>query len=52
LKYIFIKLLFVDLQKCILWPKKIGKERQEWKKAYVEVGMCPRKLNRPMTKKR
>jgi hypothetical protein len=52
LKYVFIKLVLVDLQKCIPWPKEIGKERQEWSKAYVEVGMCPRKLNRSMTKKK
>jgi hypothetical protein len=51
LKYVFIKIVLIDLQKCIPWPKKFEKERQESSKAYVEVGMCPRKLNRPMTKK-
>jgi hypothetical protein len=46
LKYVFIKLILLNLQKCIPWPN-----RQEWRKAYVEIGMCSRKLNRPITKK-
>jgi hypothetical protein len=48
LKYVSIKYAQVNLQKCIIWLKKSGKARQEWNKACVETGICPRKLNIPM----
>jgi hypothetical protein len=28
LKHVFIKFAQVDLQKCIIWPKKFGKENK------------------------
>jgi hypothetical protein len=34
-----------DLQKCIVWPKKSRKGRQEWNKACLNLGLPPRKLN-------
>jgi hypothetical protein len=30
LKHVSLKFAHVDLQKCIPWPKKFGKGRQEW----------------------
>jgi hypothetical protein len=42
LKYVSIKFAQVDLQKCINWPKKFGKPRQDWNKG--KVGIWPRKL--------
>jgi hypothetical protein len=45
LKYISIKPIQTDLQKCITWLKKSGKGRQEWNKACVETGIHPKKLN-------
>jgi hypothetical protein len=39
LKYVFIKSAQVDLQKCIIWPKKFGKGKQEWNKACLETGI-------------
>jgi hypothetical protein len=38
-------------KKCITWPKKFGKRKQEWNKACVEIEICPRKLNTPMKRK-
>jgi hypothetical protein len=32
--------------KCIIWLKKYGKGRREWNKAYIEVGLRPRKKTR------
>jgi hypothetical protein len=29
----------VGLQKKITWTKKSSKERHEWDKAYIEIGM-------------
>ncbi len=50
-KYVCVKCVQVDLQKCISWHKKSGKGKQEWNKAYVETGICPRKLNTLMKTK-
>jgi hypothetical protein len=43
-----IKSIQRDLQKCITWPKKFRKGRQEWEKAYVNSCLPPQKLNIPM----
>jgi hypothetical protein len=45
LKYIFIKSAQSDLQKCITWPKKFGKGKQEWTKACIDFRIHPKKLN-------
>jgi hypothetical protein len=45
LKYVYVKFVQEDMQKCITWPKKSRKGRQEWNKAYVEIGIHPKKLN-------
>jgi hypothetical protein len=45
LKYVSIKFAQTNLQKCITWPNKFGKGRQEWNKACIEVGLRPKKLN-------
>jgi hypothetical protein len=39
-KYVSIKSVQIDLQKCITWPKKSIKGRQEWMKAFVNVDLC------------
>ncbi len=51
LKYVSIKSIHAYLQKCITWPKKFRKGKQEWKKACVGIGICPQKLNTPMKTK-
>jgi len=51
LKYVFVKYVQTDLQKCITWPKKSRKGRQEWNKAYVKIGIHPKKLNTLMKTK-
>ncbi len=43
LKFLFVKVVQLDLQKCIILPKTLGKGRQEWNKACVNLGI-PRKL--------
>jgi hypothetical protein len=45
LKYVYVKFVHVDLQKCIICPKNSGKGRQKWNKACVENGIFCRKLN-------
>ncbi len=45
LKYVSIKYVQVDLQKCMIWLKVFGKGRQEWNKACLETNIRPRKLN-------
>jgi hypothetical protein len=45
LKYVSIKSVQAHLQKCIIWPKKSRKGRQEWNKACVETSIRPRKSN-------
>jgi hypothetical protein len=45
LRYVLIKSIQGDLQKCITWPKKYGKGRQEWEKAHVKSSLPPQKLN-------
>ncbi len=42
LKHVYVKFVQVDLQKCIIWLKKQGK--QEWNKTYVKTSICPPKL--------
>ncbi len=44
LRYVFVKAAQRDLRKCILWPQKLGKGRQE----YTNSSLPPRKLNIPM----
>jgi hypothetical protein len=48
LRYVFIKAAQGDLQKCITWPNKLGKGRQEWEKACTNSSLSPRKLNTSM----
>jgi hypothetical protein len=48
LEYVFIRSTQIDLYKCITWPKKIGKGRQEWNTTYVEINIHLRKLSTPM----
>jgi hypothetical protein len=45
LKYVSIKFVHVNLQKCIIWLKKFRKIRHEWNKACVETNICPKKLS-------
>jgi hypothetical protein len=49
LKYVNMKVTQTNLQKCITWPKKSKKGKQEWSKACVNSKIHPRKLNTPMT---
>ncbi len=37
LKYVSINFAQIDLQKCIIWPKKFGKGRKVWNKVSVEM---------------
>ncbi len=37
LEYVFIKFAQANLQKCLTWPKKFGKGRQEWNKALLKL---------------
>lgn len=39
MKFVFIEYTQENLQKCIIWPKKIGKGKYEWNKACVKVGI-------------
>jgi hypothetical protein len=48
LQYVPTKVAQGDLQKCIMWPKKSRKGRQELEKACVTSNVPPRKLNTPM----
>jgi hypothetical protein len=41
IRYVSIKATQANLQKCITSPKKIGTSRQEWTKAYIEIGIHP-----------
>jgi hypothetical protein len=52
LKYVSIKVIQANLQKCITWPKKSRKGGQEWTKACVEIGIHPKKLNTSMKTKK
>jgi hypothetical protein len=40
-----LKIAQFDLYKCIIWPKKLRKGRQEWKKACGDLNIPQRKLN-------
>jgi hypothetical protein len=51
LKFVFIKSMNFDIQKCITWPKFFRKGRQEWSKACIDVKIRPRKLNTPIKTK-
>ncbi len=44
----FIKFAQIDLQKCIIWPKKYGEGKREWNKACLEIAIRPKKLNTPI----
>jgi hypothetical protein len=37
-----------NLQKCLTWPKKSGKGKQEWTKVGANSKIHPRKLNTQM----
>jgi hypothetical protein len=45
LNYVSIMSTQVDLQKCITWSKKSGKDKHEWNKACLETRIRPKKLN-------
>ncbi len=45
LKYVSIKSIQTNLQKCITWLKKSRKGKKEWNKACVETSIHPKKLN-------
>jgi hypothetical protein len=45
LRYVSIKSIQIDLQKCITWPKKSRKGKQEWMKAYITICLRFGKLN-------
>jgi hypothetical protein len=45
LKYVSIKYVQANLQKCIIGLKCFGKARHEWNKASIEMGIRPKKLN-------
>jgi hypothetical protein len=45
LKFIFVKSTEFDIQKCVTWPRKSGKGRQEWSNACTDMEFQPRKLN-------
>jgi len=45
LKYVSIKSTQVNLQKCITWPKRLGKDHQEWNKACIEASLRAKNLN-------
>jgi hypothetical protein len=45
LKFVSIKFAKSYLQKCITWPKRSKKVRQEWNKACSVLNLPPRKLN-------
>lgn len=45
LKYVFIKFVHVDLQKCIIWPNKFGTGQHEWNKVCIEVNLRLNNLN-------
>jgi hypothetical protein len=47
-KFVSIKSIQSNLQKCITWPKKSRKGRHEWNKACSDSNLPPRKLNIPM----
>jgi len=42
---LFVKFAQFDLYKCINWPKKLKKGRQEWNKASGDLNIPQRKLN-------
>ncbi len=45
LKFVSIKFVYSYIQKCITWPRKSRKGKQEWKKACIESKIQPKKLN-------
>jgi hypothetical protein len=47
-RYVSIKFVQIDLQKCITWPKKSRKGKQEWMKAYITICIGLGKLNTPV----
>ena len=48
MKDVSIKHAQAAIHKCITWPKKSGKGRQEWNRACLDSGKRPRKLNTPV----
>jgi hypothetical protein len=45
LKFILIKFVQSNLQKCIIWLQKSGKGRQKWNKAWSNSNLPPTKLH-------
>jgi len=45
MRFMSIKNVQYDIQKCITWSKKFGKGRLEWNKACMDARICPKKLN-------
>ncbi len=45
LSYTSIKVIQGAIQKCITWPKNLGKCRQAWDKARIDSRLRPIKLN-------
>ncbi len=45
LNYTSIKVIQGAIQKCITWPKNLGKGRQTWHRAYIDFGLRLMKLN-------
>jgi hypothetical protein len=44
-KFFSIKSMQSNIQKCVTWPKKSRKGRQEWSKACIDARIRPRELN-------
>jgi hypothetical protein len=45
--YVSIKPIQLDLQKCIIWPKKLRKNKQDLNKACEDFNIRPKILNPP-----
>jgi len=45
LSYTFIKYIQGVIQKCITWPKKMGKGKQTWDKVCIDSKLKPIQLN-------
>lgn len=41
-KYVYVKSIQSNLQKCITWIKKLKKGKQEWNKVCEDFNICPR----------
>ncbi len=45
LNYTFIKVIQGAIQKCITWPKNLGKFRQAWERTCIDFELRLIKLN-------